>query len=132
MVYSTSLIDLALLSDISCLQSCTTLPPLSPSDHLGVSLAIKWKTPTKPTCSKSRRVWIYKDADFLKARKIIQATNWKSLLSDDVDLSTEQWTKKFLEIMEECVPQRDLKRRRNLPWLTKNIVRHIRKRNTMF
>ncbi len=34
--------------------------------------------------------------------------------------------------MEECVPQRDLKNRRNLPWLTKNVVRHIRKRNAMF
>ncbi len=32
--------------------------------------------------------------------------------------------------MGECVPQRDLKKRRNLPWLTKNVVRH--KRNAMF
>ncbi len=55
--------------------------------------------------------------------------NWDSLLSDDVDLSTELWKRKFLEIMEECVPQRDLKRRRNLHWLTKNIVQHMRKRN---
>ncbi len=46
--------------------------------------------------------------------ELIQATNWNSLLCDDVDLSTEQWTKKFLEIMEECVPQLDLKKRRNL------------------
>ena len=42
------------------------------------------------------------------------------------------WTRKFLEIMEECVPQQELKRRRNLPWLTKNVVRHMRKRNNMF
>ena len=40
---STFLIDLALLSDLSHLQSCVTLPPLSSSDHLGVSLALKWK-----------------------------------------------------------------------------------------
>lgn len=129
---STSLIDLALLSDISCLHSCTTLPPLSSSDHLGLSLAIKWKSNPKATYSKPRRIWIYKDADFSKARSLIQSTNWDSLLSDDVDLSTELWTKKFLEIMEECVPQRGLKRRRNLPWLTKSIVRHMRKRNSVF
>ena len=61
---STSLIDLALLSDTSCLQSCTTLPPLSSSDHLGLSLSIKWKNSTNPTYSKSRCIWIYKDADF--------------------------------------------------------------------
>ena len=39
-----SLIDLALLSDIKYLQFCTTVPPLSTSDHLGVSLALKWET----------------------------------------------------------------------------------------
>ena len=53
---STSLIDLALLSDTSCLQSCTTLPPFSYSDHLGLSLSIKWKNSTNPTYSKSRRI----------------------------------------------------------------------------
>ena len=36
-----SLIDLAMLSDIKHLQFCTTVPPLSTSDHLGVSLALK-------------------------------------------------------------------------------------------
>ena len=101
---STSLIDLALLSDTSCLQSCTTLLPLSSSDHLGLSLSIKWKNSTNPTYSKSRHIWIYKDADFSKACDLIQATNWDSTLSDDVDLSTELWTRKFLEIMEECIP----------------------------
>ena len=38
---STSLIDLALLSDADHLQSCTTTTPLSSSDHLGLSLNIK-------------------------------------------------------------------------------------------
>ena len=127
-----SLIDLALLSEPSCLQSCTTLPPLSSSDHLGVSLAIKWKTSTKAVSAKPRHIWIYKNADFSKACDLIHATNWDSLLSDNVDQSTENWTRKFLEIMEECVPQQELKRRQNLPWLTKNVVRHMRKRNNMF
>ena len=87
---STSLIDLALLSDISCLQSCTTLPPLSSSDHLGVSLGIKWKAPSRSTRCKPRRIWNYRDADFSKACELIQSTNWDSLFSDDVDLSAER------------------------------------------
>ena len=87
---STSLIDLALLSDISCLQSCTTLPPLSSSDHLGVSLGIKWKAPSRTTRCKPRRIWNYRDADFSKACELIQSTNWDSLFSDDVDLSAER------------------------------------------
>ena len=34
--------------------------------------------------------------------------------------------------MSTCIPQQTLKRRRNVPWLTKNITRHIRKRNAAF
>ena len=82
-----SLIDLALLSDISCLQSCTTLPPLSSSDHLGVSLAIKWKVSKKTSCPKLRCIWNYRSTDFSKACHLIQSTNWDSLLSDDVNLA---------------------------------------------
>ena len=104
------LIDLVLLSEPSCLQSCTTIPPLLSSDHLGVSLAIKWKTPTKVIGSKPRHIWMYKNADFTKACDLIHATNWDSLLSDNIDLSTENWTRKFLEITEECIPQQELKK----------------------
>ena len=38
-----SLIGLAMLSDNKHLQFCTTVPPLSASDHLGVSLALNGK-----------------------------------------------------------------------------------------
>ena len=34
--------------------------------------------------------------------------------------------------MEQCIPRHSVRRKHNLPWLTTNIVRHIRKRNTMF
>ena len=75
---------------------------------------------------------MYNNADFTKACDLIHATNWDSLLSDNIDLSTENWTRKFLEITEECIPQQELKKCRNLPWLTKNVVWHMRKRNNMF
>jgi len=72
---STSLIDLALLSDISCLQSCTTLPPLSSSDHLGVSLGIKWKAPSRTTRCKPQRIWNYRDAGMQISRKPVNFYN---------------------------------------------------------
>ena len=53
-----SLIDLALLSTTEHLQHCTTVPPLSTSDHLGISLVLTWKSRTANPC-KSRRVWLY-------------------------------------------------------------------------
>ena len=36
-----------------------------------------------------------------------------------------------MDIMSVCIPQQTLKRKRNVPWLT-NIIRYIRKRNTVF
>ena len=39
-----SLIDLAMLLIYPILSTCTTVPPLSTSDHLGASLALKWET----------------------------------------------------------------------------------------
>ena len=35
---------------------------------------------------------------------------------------------KFLSIIEECIPKQTLPRRRNLPWMSRNLVRAMRKR----
>ena len=64
---------------------------------------------------------------------MIEETDWDHLLREsDVDCSAINWHKKFMEIMSVCIPQQTLKRRRNVPWLTKNITRHIRKQNAAF
>ena len=52
------------------------------------------------------------------ACQMFDDTDWDSLLPEE-DIDT-------------CIPQQTLKRRRNLPWLTKNIIRHMRKRNAAF
>ena len=55
---NTSLIDLALLSDTNDLNHCCTIPPLSNSDHLGITISLKWIANTKHY-SKFRCVWCY-------------------------------------------------------------------------
>ena len=42
------------------------------------------------------------------------------------------WHNKFMEIMSTCIPHQSLRRRRNVPWLTMNIIWHIRMRNATF
>ena len=61
-----SLIDLALLLNTEHLQYCTTIPPLSTSDHLGISLGLRWKSLAANPC-KSRKIWLYKDGDYTRA-----------------------------------------------------------------
>ena len=40
--------------------------------------------------------------------------------------------KRFMEIMNECIPQRLLPNRRNLPWLSKSLVQLMRRKNMLF
>ena len=128
-----TLIDLAMVSDKNCLRYCTTVSPLSTSDHLGVSLAIQWKTMScRQNVSKPRRVWLYDSADFANACKMLQDVDWNAVFTSDVDESAENWTNTFLSIMEKCIPTATLKKRRLLPWLNNNIRKHMRKRNIMF
>ena len=48
---------------------------------------------------------------------------------NDIDRSWENWKAEFLHIMDECVPKATLPNRSNVPWLSKDRVHSIRKRN---
>ena len=129
---TTSMIDLIATSSPSLLQSCETIPPLSNSDHMGLLLQSQWRQARQPRGGSTRYIWLYKHADWHKAHELIEGTNWDSLLVDDVNISWENWMKHFLEIMAECIPQRLLPNRRNLPWLSKSLVQLMRRRNMLF
>ena len=113
-----------MLTNPEQLQSCTTILPLSTSDHYGVSLTLEGKTKAATFC-KSRRVWFYCQGDYDKACRLIEEMDWNCILTD-VNISRANFTERFLTIMEECIPHR------NLPWLTKNIIQLIRRRNLFF
>ena len=127
------MIDLIATSS-SLLQSCETIPPPANSDHMGLLLLSQWKQTRQLRGGSTRLIWLYKHADWNKALKfeLIEGTNWDSLLVDDVNTSWENWMKHFMEIMNECIPQRLLPNRRNLLWLSKSLVQLMRRRNMLF
>ncbi len=64
---------------------------------------------------------------------MVEEVDWDSLLpEDDVDLAAVNWHSKVMEIMHACIPQQTLNERRNMPWLTKNVTRLMRKHNAAF
>ena len=64
---------------------------------------------------------------------MIDESDWDHILSGvDISKAATCLSERFLAIMEECIPHRYLQKRRNLPWLTKNIIQLIRKRNVLF
>ena len=72
---SRTLIDLALLADVSNLLSCLTVPPLSSSDHLGVSIVLKCSSSRRSVSTTLRCVWMYHNADFSQVPDIIRQTD---------------------------------------------------------
>ena len=128
----TSLIDLVLMSSPSLLQSCSTIPPLSNSDHLGLQVKTYWRTSAQTTRSFQRTVWNYSNADWSRACDLIDSTDWNSLVTDDVNTSWHEWQHRFLEIMNMCVPKQTLPRRHNLPWLNKHLLQSMRRRNHLY
>ena len=127
----TSLIDLAILSNTALLLDCSTIPPLMNSDHNGLKLSLRWKYKDRPP-QQPRTIWRNGNADYRKACQLIDETDWDSLLpTDNLDLAADNWHNRIMDIMSVCIPQQTLKRKRNVPWLTKNIIRYIRKCNAV-
>ena len=130
---NSSLIDLALVSNTALLHYCSTMPPIANSDHNGLQLSFKWRLSGRQAQQPPRTIWRYRNADFRMACQMFDDTDWDSLLpEEDIDTAATNWHRKFMDVISICIPQQTLKGRRNVPWLTKNIIRHMRKRNAAF
>ena len=128
---TSSTIDLVFVSNPSLVNECSTIPPLSNSDHLGILLDLKKKLKPSDKC-QGRLIWRYSHADWEKACDLIDSFECDSILTDDIDASLKQWHEQFMDIMAQSIPIRFLPPRRNLPWLTKPIIQFMRKRNMLF
>ena len=56
-----------------------------------------------------RIVWRYAYADWEKACEQINATDWNSLIADDVNKSWFIWHHQFMQIMKDCIPQASIR-----------------------
>ena len=96
--------------------SCSTIPQLSNSDHLGLLLMNHCNVPT--VFHPRRTVWRYKFADFDRANETWKLTKYL-IQPDTIQWSWEKLKAAFLDVMEQCIPKALLPQRRSIPWLTK-------------
>ena len=128
-----STIDLVFVSNHIKVGSCETLPSLCNSDHYGVLTQIELRNSIHALPCKGRLVWRYNYADWCLASSLIENTNWDLLFSgDNIDRSWTSWHQHFLSIMKESIPNTALRSRRNLPWLNKQLIQALRRRNKLF
>ena len=128
-----SLIDLAFVSVPGTVQLCETIPPLGNSDHLGIHLIMSTKLKMNSQKSQLRNIWRYNLADFDQAMELLDSMEWETLLDDnDVDVYWSSFKHYFLQIMEICIPHAMVKTKKNVPWLNKEVIQAIRKRNLLY
>ncbi len=128
-----SIIDLAFVSHSLNLISCCTSPPLSNSDHLGISVVCTLSTQFKRPKTPRRSVWCYTLGDFQKACELLRDVDWTSLLRcDDVDECWSKWHNQFIDVMTQCIPRKLLPQKKNLPWINQPLLAAIRRRNSLF
>ena len=95
-----STIDLVLVSNPNNVKSCTVIPELANSDHLGLFVTMN-QTQCVKANTITRKVWRYLQADFDRVSKIIDTIDWEAELnSDDIDHIVTAWNTSFMQIME--------------------------------
>ena len=129
-----SLIDLIFVSNMNYFCQCHVIPQLANSDHLGLIVHMK-DSYQKTTFNHStrRKVWQYKHADFNRTNNLLMDLDLDSIIDpSDMKSSCLSWKQELLRVVDECIPSSTLPDRKNLPWLTKEIIQLIRKRNSYF
>ena len=124
-----STIDLALCSNPTLVERCTTVPELQNSDHLSISISIHSSSNEKPA-TISRNIWLYQSADIARANELIRTIEWnEQFQSGSVDECVSEWCSVYLQVlMEVAIPQKLVKDKHSLPWISKDVIKAIRKR----
>ena len=122
------------ISSPSHLNSCYTIPPLSTSDHKGLLVSFYTDVAIKrPSSNSWRTVWCYSHANFELASDLLDATDWHSMFSNatNVNVLWSLWHKRFLEVMDICIPKKRLPPKKHLPWLSPILLNAIKRRNSL-
>ena len=81
-----TMIDWALVSQMTKLRHCAVIPPIANSDHNGLLLQWIWKLPVNQTRLKPRQIWRCAQGDFERAKDMLSSVDWEQLI-DPTDVN---------------------------------------------
>lgn len=123
---SKSILDQFISTPPDLVKNVDVLTPVTTSDHSVIVCDLSFKTHTPK--SYKRKVWYYDKADFDGFREALMYTDWSNcFLSADPDTMCETWTRQFLKICAEFIPNNVVTIRQNdKPFFNKHLRRKKR------
>ena len=124
--YSSTLIDLILVSDSLHCTDRGTIPPFC-SDHHAIFFSTNFLT-TKTYCY-TRKIWLYEQGNYNQYRQKLVQCNWAPDTAP-IDDQISQIMNNITQSAEQTIPNKTVViRPRDLPWFHNEIRKSIRTRN---
>ena len=131
---SASLLDIIMVSNSNSLHLTGVGDPFLSQDirfHCPVFGILNFSKPKAK--SFERHIWLYNQGNYDLLREKASITDWESFKHPNIDVYAERITNQLKEISNECIPNKIVRvKPSNLPWLTANIKKLIRKRKRLF
>ena len=86
--------------------------------------------PKKP--KTKRTIWKYALADFVKANELLSDMCIDEYLDNSMDQAWSKWEQEFMLVMSQCIPTTSVKLRNCPPWLSYDLLKAIRSRNSSY
>ena len=129
-----STIDLVIILSTIEISSCV-LPPVSFSDHNSILFAIPLKSHITTTPTTPHKVWLYNQADFVRANSLLCSIDWLQVLpSSDPNASWIIFKELFLLITNCTIPSKLTfqSNKSSLPWINHSYLKRVKTRNSLF
>lgn len=125
-----NILDLVITTNQDKVVSADVLENLSKSDHNMILTELLLKTDSSlPT----KKVFEWKKADSAKMCEGLSGINWiESFAGLNVANMWSQLKSKLLQLQDEFVPQKVVKKKNRLPWLNRDLVKLIRKKKRLY
>ena len=115
---------------ISCLLFNQPQQVYSRTDHCTISFCVK--ASIKGRIRGRRTVFDYRRGDFDGLRQKLKSTDLCSLIQDQSNINDNwvQWKNTFLSAVADHIPTKSLERKIRPPWITRDIIHVLRKKET--
>ena len=120
--------DLVLVSASDIVDNLTIGEPFS--DHNAITFSIPYWPYERRKMNKV--TYYYSKADWAYLRELLHFIRWHCAFLDDININWSAWSDLLFTAVDECIPKRQIKSRRNIPWITSELIKLCKKKKKLY